>query len=1026
VLVAAGLLVWPLASAGHLAAQATAPRQFQRRSTAADLKRQAQAYEAAQRIREAEAAYETYLQRNPEDVEARLNLGHLYSQDKSYEKALEQFRIILATKPHYLAALLGKARVLAWQGHYGESLQSYDEALAIQPDNSEAEAGKAFVLLWSGHPGEAQRLFSELHQRYPRDAEVAKGLEQAQATLQEKNLAATHHADDASQLEARYRERLAGNPNDSEALKALATLTVGAQRCAESIQYGRRALELSPSDLSLEMILARSLAACGQVDEALARYRRFLSSQPRDEAALAELGDLLLGARRFVEALEVFRDLVRVNPQDAKASLGLARALARTGNFAEALLRYDEALKTLPENYDALQGKAFVLYWTQQFSQARAIFQKLVARQPDDPENAEAVRNIARAEEEARWAALRPAPNALPQAFADFYEKWLARHPDDSETLKKLAIVQSQMKDFSASLQSFRRVLELDPNDRQAKLGLARLLSAQGEYDAALALYQDALKDTPHDPQFLEGLASLDVKLGRLSAALPIFEALSVQFPSKMGYRVELARVQSRLGRYREARRTLAGVLVADPKNHEARLLYASLALHEGRLRSSLDQFNQLLKENPDDFAALLGNARAYYYRGDLEYSHALVTKLVEEHPGDFDAVFLLANLERALHNRRKARAALAQANRLSPNNAEVQNLETSLREESRVTLHTSASFAREIGTGSQLGNATSSSNEDLRAFAYESTVGFSVLPRSDSYLSLYYLPSNSPSGGIRGAVAPGQFLYRQTTWVSSRLTLRGGAGLARFGPGNLQNVPGQTQPVPAAQSNVVGYAGASYALRRKIRVDLNAARSAIPYTPTSVRLGVMESRLDGGLDFRFNPRTNLRLECFFARYSSVPYEHVSIVNRTTRVVTKKSDHDEAYNGSVTFDRNLFRSERLSFDLGYAGLAYGYAGRRRNIFVGMFNPAFYQRHYLTTHLHGKLWGPIRYDFSGGVGLQQVEQRAALTRALLLSPALTFKMSSRFSLTAGYIHYNSAQSLGILRGNAVRLTTEWAF
>jgi hypothetical protein len=47
-------------------------------------------------------------------------------------------------------------------------------------------------------------------------------------------------------------------------------------------------------------------------------------------------------------------------------------------------------------------------------------------------------------------------------------------------------------------------------------------------------------------------------------------------------------------------------------------------------------------------------------------------------------------------------------------------------------------------------------------------------------------------------------------------------------------------------------------------------------------------------------------------------------------------------------------------------------------------------------------------------------------ALLLNPALTVKTSPRVQLSVGYTYYDSSQSLGTLRGNAVRLSTDWKF
>jgi hypothetical protein len=57
-------------------------------------------------------------------------------------------------------------------------------------------------------------------------------------------------------------------------------------------------------------------------------------------------------------------------------------------------------------------------------------------------------------------------------------------------------------------------------------------------------------------------------------------------------------------------------------------------------------------------------------------------------------------------------------------------------------------------------------------------------------------------------------------------------------------------------------------------------------------------------------------------------------------------------------------------------------------------------------------------------LQQTLQGRALTLAWSASPSLTLTVSQHVTLGIGYTHYNTAQALGSLRGNAVRVTSDW--
>src|SRR5205823_5733351 len=124
--------------------------------------------------------------------------------------------------------------------------------------------------------------------------------------------------------------------------------------------------------------------------------------------------------------------------------------------------------------------------------------------------------------------------------------------------------------------------------------------------------------------------------------------------------------------------------------------------------------------------------------------------------------------------------------------------------------LHTAASFAREIGHAGPA-DLGALSSEDLRTFSYATMLEMAAIGRSDAFFSLKYLPLSSPSGGISGAAPPAEFTYRQATRVFSFLTVRGGAGLVRFGPGALENIPRQAALVSTATIRPVGFAGSSW-----------------------------------------------------------------------------------------------------------------------------------------------------------------------------------------------------------------------
>jgi hypothetical protein len=311
------------------------------------------------------------------------------------------------------------------------------------------------------------------------------------------------------------------------------------------------------------------------------------------------------------------------------------------------------------------------------------------------------------------------------------------------------------------------------------------------------------------------------------------------------------------------------------------------------------------------------------------------------------------------------------------------------------------------------------------------------LIPRTDSYFSFTSLPSDSPPGrdtngnpatnGLTGAVAPSEFLYRQTTRLSRRFTLRAGGGVVRFGPGRLTNIPGVSKPLMSAASTPLALAGLTFAPNKRVSFDLDVTRLAITYTPLAAKLGVVEERMNTGFNVSFSPRTEFHLNYFFARYYTKQFKKLEGSVLSGSPFQNRASHTPFHGVSIIFNRNFLRSNHFSFDAGYTGMAFGHRGlTRQDVFLGFFNPVFYHRNMVSLRPYGKLSGPLSYEISCGLGIQQADLGKPIKRALIVGPSITVKASPRVSFTLGYLYYNTPQSLGTLTGNAVRFSSDWRF
>ncbi|MGH9377629.1 MAG: tetratricopeptide repeat protein [Terriglobia bacterium] len=799
--------------------------------------------------------------------------------------------------------------------------------------------------------------------------------------------------------------------------------------CADKIQAAR---ERPKPDRDLAA--ARCLESDGENENAVVWFRQSLSvavsAAPRRTTVWYELGEALARSQNTAGAAKAFESALRLTPGNTGAEFGLALADAKLGRYNDALAAYGEVLAKSPANYDALQGKAFALYWSHQFGESQRIFKRLALLNPQDQENPKALVSIAGAMDQDRWAAMRPPHGAPPQAWLGYYTSYLANHPNDSAAREALARTEAQFGMYPDAIREDQHALRLDRSNESAQQSLARVLSWNHQFAASVETYNGLLSEQPRNREALEGLERVFEWSGRPKDALATELRLLALDPASADdlqavVRLEFATKDSRAG---EA--SLARMLLHHPHDRWALLEMARLQVRQGRLQTGLSYYDDILADDFNDPDALYGEARIYYFLGNPDRAEPLAARSVAQRPADFDALLLYARIERAMRHRKKSLALVHRASLLNPASPEIAALKAEIVNDHRVTVHTTSAYARELAfqNVSPYGVRYASPGlimEDLNTYSSAVRTGFSFLPRTDSYVLLAATPSNSPFGGIQGAVAPSELMYGQTTRISKWMSLRGGFGGVRMGPGEIYDLAAPSPPTMTPTIVPVGYFGYSAFPTRKLSLDFSASRTALTYTPTSVRFGAVETRIEGAINYEFDSRTRVGASYYHNRDSSAVYEQPNLLAGGI-MEPEKNGRDHGDGGTVVFNRSLIRSERFSLDAGYSGLAFGYAGAKNGVFMGFFNPAFYQSHFLTTRAQGMLWGPVQYTLIGDAGIQQAAEGAPLTRAFRVGPSVSLHVSRTLSLTLGYLHYNFAQSLGSVRGNEVELETDWRF
>jgi tetratricopeptide (TPR) repeat protein len=298
------------------------------------------------------------------------------------------------------------------------------------------------------------------------------GVEDAAVSVPQKlDIALWHHqAGRLSEAESAYREILAADPENIDALHFLGVIAYqhGEHRQAEELIS--RALLRNTSNAPAYSNLGNALKAQGKLDEAMVCYGQALVQQPTYVDALVNLGAAFEAKGDLDQAMACYQRALSLAPDVPMAHSNLGNALARQGRLDEAEVYLRKAIALNPDFAEAHCGLGYVLRNQDRLDEALVCLRKALALRPDFPE---AYDNLANT-----WIGL-----GRPEEADENYRQALRVRPDSAELKLGHSLVRLLLGDYQTGFALYESRLERDAL-RQATYAALRASIAQLE-DAA-------------------------------------------------------------------------------------------------------------------------------------------------------------------------------------------------------------------------------------------------------------------------------------------------------------------------------------------------------------------------------------------------------------------------------------------------------------------------------------------------------------------------------------------------------------
>ena len=258
------------------------------------------------RLDASERAFRKAASWDPQQVEARHNLGIVLASQSRHSEAESALREAAALRPGDATILTALGMTLARQQRLEDAIETLGQVIRLSPRSAGAHINLGVVLGDNSQWDEALEEFETALDLEP---------ESGQAQFQRGR--------------ALYEMRRYG-----EALEALVS--------------ARRALSEAPEILRY---IGQALNRSARYEEAAAALRRAILDRPDNHASHSELGFALLQMGRPDEAVEALKRALELNPRNSVATVNLIKALYREGS--EETAQYSDLLRDLKRQESA-------------------------------------------------------------------------------------------------------------------------------------------------------------------------------------------------------------------------------------------------------------------------------------------------------------------------------------------------------------------------------------------------------------------------------------------------------------------------------------------------------------------------------------------------------------------------------------------------------------------------------------------------------------------------------------------------
>ena len=409
-----------------------------------------------------------------------------------------------------------------------------------------------------------------------------------------------HRSGRLGEAERAYREVLAQDPQNVDALHFLGVIAYQRADYAQARELITQALSINPGNPAAHNNLGNVLKTQGMLDEALRSYVQALTLDPEYADALCNLAGVYERRGSTEKAVSLYRRATG----HATARANLERLMQEEEKRAQELLADEGSAQAADADAHISLGRRFKASGA--LDKAHQHFERALALAPQSASALYYGGNVRM--DAGRWE----------EAVA-CYRKALALKPDFPDAFINLGIAQHCCGRLDEALASYRQALSLDPGIADAHFNLGNAHIERGEADQARACYETALQLAPDFAAAAANLGNVMLRQGRPQEAVALFHRALALEPGMSETLNSLGMALHRAGQFAAAKAALTRCLALTPGNTAALALLADTHRNLNELDAARAAYEAVLARDPAASEAHNGLANVLRNQGQHE-----------------------------------------------------------------------------------------------------------------------------------------------------------------------------------------------------------------------------------------------------------------------------------------------------------------------------------------------------------------------------------------------------------------------